>query len=978
MKVSTSQPFQIIYSVFQHEYLGYLMESFVIQLDDRGRLSYLNQNISSKNAREFATGLDDKDYELIKIMDSMQQEAVIKHFVKKQMKPAEFFAKYYHPEKGLKDVQEEIEIYLEKRRAKALELISGRLLYEMGNDGSPAWKKIEILPEKATILFHFFRNENNTHYFPTIQYNGQKIEFTQKGGYVICKEPAWMVLEGKLYSFKKEMDGHKLLPFLKKKFIEVPSKVEDTYYRKFVAPLVASFDVHAKGFDIVTEKHVPQATITFTELATTQKVLTLFGEEENNSQEEEEGKILFDLVFHYDKHRFRADHMNPVNVSVEQTGDSYIFYRVLRDITKEKDVLNLTASWGVEFKNSRATVEKSKAFEWLARYGEELEKNNIRLVQSGKDGKRYFLGSSSIKIEIRENIDWFDIYAVVKFGDFEIPFNQLRKLIMKKQREIKLPNGEIAFIPDSWIHEYADLLHFSHEADGDSGFMLKKHHLSLVQELATNNLARVSMDRKLEQLRNFEHIDETPLPADFKGDLRPYQKAGFDWMQFLNTYNFGGCLADDMGLGKTVQTLAMLQGQKEQNLGTSLLIMPTSLVYNWEMEAKKFTPQLKVFIYTGTQREKRPELFKNYDLIITSYGIVRLDIEILKEYYFNYIILDESQAIKNPDSNIARAVNFLRSRRKLILTGTPIENSTMDLWSQMNFANPGLLGSQSFFRNEYLNPIEKKGNEERVRKLYAIIKPFILRRHKSQVATELPEKIENIRYCGMTPAQSEVYEEIKSQYRNEILSHIEKEGLKGSQMLILQGLTKLRQIANHPKMVDENYVGDSGKMEDVCHMLDSAISKGHKILVFSSFVKHLNLIRHYLNQKGTDFAYLDGSTQSHERQKQVSLFQEDESIQVFLISLKAGGLGLNLTKADYVFILDPWWNPAAEAQAIDRAHRIGQQNTVFTYKYISRDTVEEKILALQQSKMKLATELISTEESFVKSLTKEDIKNLLD
>ncbi|UII27886.1 DEAD/DEAH box helicase [Fulvivirga maritima] len=599
----------------------------------------------------------------------------------------------------------------------------------------------------------------------------------------------------------------------------------------------------------------------------------------------------------------------------------------------------------------------------------------LSLTRKEKARKRYFIGEYRIKVEVKENIDWFDIHAVIQFGDYEISFKELRKLIVKKKMEVTLPNGEIAVIPESWLTEYSELFAFAEE-DEDGTPKLKKHHLALVQDLENGNLAKVTMSRKLESLKGFEEIEDASSPKSFKGELRPYQKAGYNWLMFLNQYKFGGCLADDMGLGKTVQTLTMLLAQKEAGVeGASLLIMPTSLIYNWEMEAKKFTPKLKVFTYTGTNREKDPTKFAKYDIIVTSYGIVRLDVDILTEYYFNYVILDESQAIKNPASNIAKAVRELNARNRLILTGTPLENSTMDLWSQMHFINPGLLGSQSFFKNEFLNPIEKKQDEDKMRKLNAIIKPFILRRHKSQVATELPEKVENIQYSSLTPDQDKEYEKVKSFYRNKILENIENQGLNKSQLLLLQGLTKLRQIANHPKLVDQEYDGDSGKMEDVILKLDNAIRDDHKILIFSQFVKHLSILAEHLKEKKIDFAYLDGSTK--DRQGQVERFQNTPELKVFLISLKAGGLGLNLTKADYVFILDPWWNPAIEAQAVDRAHRIGQENKVFTYKFITKNTVEEKILALQKHKRRLASELITTEESFVKSLSQSDIESLL-
>ena len=428
----------------------------------------------------------------------------------------------------------------------------------------------------------------------------------------------------------------------------------------------------------------------------------------------------------------------------------------------------------------------------------------------------------------------------------------------------------------------------------------------------------------------------------------------------------------------TVQTLALLLQRKESGEAggaASLLTMPTSLVYNWLSEAKKFTPALRLLVYTGTYRDKNVAQFAGYDVVLTSYGIVRLDAELLKTYKFDYVILDESQAIKNPGSTTSHAVRGLHSRHRLILTGTPVENSTMDLWSQMSFINPGLLGTQTFFRKEFLKPIEKGKDEGRTRKLHALIKPFILRRHKAQVARELPEKIENLSYCSMTEEQQQCYEETKSYYRNKILQNIEEHGTASTQFMLLQGLTKLRQIANHPRMADENYAHESGKLREIVRMIKSVVSEGHKVLVFSQFVKHLDIVRASLDERDIEYAYLDGNTR--DRHKVVTRFQETEELRVFLISLKAGGVGLNLTAADYVFILDPWWNPAVEAQAIDRAHRIGQQRTVFTYKFITQNTVEEKILALQHKKIQLVTDLITTDEAIIKRLTKEDIEELL-
>ncbi len=975
MKVSTAQPFQLIYSLYEHEYLGYLFESFVIQLDEKGRLTLQHQNISSKNAKEFGAALNEIDYELIELMDEMQQEYIVLKFYKQRVKPADFFFKIYDKEKGDKVLQESIAHHLEQRRAKILERLGGKRVFEMGRDGEPTWKEISWEEEKAKVLFHFRRNEDNTHYFPTMKHKGEKVEWQYNGSFLVCHEPAWLVVGNKLFRFAKNVDGKKLKPFLNKKFIVVPRKVEETYYEKFVTQLVASFDVYAKGFDINTEIFPVKPIIAFSELVQTTNG-DLLKANANVLVGDEESKILFKLGFDYGPYQFPYEKAPNSSVKVEKKNDSYVFHKIRRDADTETDLVQRLYDSGLKLQNGRIAMSRGRAFSWLKDNAELLETLNISVKQTDAELKKYFVGESSLEIKVNESIDWFDIHAVVRFGDYEIPFNELRKLINKKSKEIKLPNGEIAVIPDSWLTDYAELFAFMEEDGQGQNLKLKKHHLSLIEDLRNGQLAQVTMDRKLQKLQGFEEIEDYELPKGFKGKLRPYQKAGYNWMRFLAEYSFGGCLADDMGLGKTVQTLALLQSQKSEGaIQTSLLVMPTSLIYNWQIEASKFTPKLKVLIYSGTQRDKNPETFAKYDLVITSYGITRIDIDILNTFYFNYVILDESQAIKNPDSIIAKSVGKLKSRNRLILTGTPLENSTMDLWSQLSFVNPGLLGAQKYFKNEFQLPIEKQQDIEKTRKLNVIIKPFILRRQKSQVAKDLPEKIENVKFSEMTPDQAEKYEEVKSFYRNKILDTIETSGIRKSQMLLLQGLTQLRQIANHPKMVDEDFEGDSGKFEDIRYMVESALSEGHKILIFSQFVKHLSIVRKYLDEKGMSYAYLDGTTK--DRQGQVDSFQNNKDIKLFLISLRAGGLGLNLTEADYVFLLDPWWNPAIEEQAVDRAHRIGQKKTVFTYKFIARDTVEEKILALQKNKLKLASDLISTEESFMKKLTTEDISELL-
>ena len=970
MKVSTKESFQVVYSLYTHEYLGYIFESFIVRLDELGRLTLQHQNISSLNANEFASGLDTTDYELIKLMDKMQQESVVHKFSKNGIKPKDFFLKHFTDDEKNKLIQGEISNYMRSLRSQVMARLVGKRVFEMGSDGEPTWKELMVMPKKATVLFHFRKNDNNTHYFPTIKYDGQKLDFQYKNAYLVCKEPAWLVLEGRIFSFEKNLDGSKLQPFLQKKFIVVPNNVEKAYYQKFIAPLIASYDVYAKGFEINSARKPIVPVLTFSPLA--QSSLSLFDEEKVKN---EKAKILFELYFKYGAYKIRADVRDKIVVRLEESNSGYIFHRINRSISREKEYLQLLKQSGLSLNAGRLSQPTGTAIDWIKGNQTNLEDHGFIIEQSVHDNRRFFLGEASIEVEISENIDWFDIHAIIKFGDYSIPFSQLRKLIRKHQNEITLPNGEIAVIPDSWVEDYGEIFGFISEDELDKP-KLDKHHLALVQQIEEDDHARVNINKKLQQLRNFETIESQVVPVGFNGTLRPYQKAGYDWLLFLNAYKFGGCLADDMGLGKTVQTLALLQEEHDKGVpNASLLIMPTSLIYNWKRESRKFTPALKIYDYTGTNREKDISLFEGYDLVVTSYGIIRRDIEELSAYYFNYVILDESQAIKNPSSNISKAVRELNSKHRLILTGTPLENSTLDLWSQMSFVNPGLLGAQSFFKKNYQIPIEKQQSEEHTRKLFNIIKPFILRRHKSQVAKDLPEKIENVYYSSMTEDQRERYEEVKNQYRNQILSHIDDFGVNKSQMILLQGLTKLRQIANHPKLTEPDYDGESGKMDDMLIMMENALAENHKILIFSQFVKHLSIVKQVVEERGIDYCYLDGSTKN--REEQVERFQNDDNVRLFLISLRAGGLGLNLTEADYVFILDPWWNPAVEAQAIDRAHRIGQTKKVITYKFIMSETVEEKILELQQRKVKLAQDLITTDQGFVKNLSKEDISALL-
>jgi len=587
---------------------------------------------------------------------------------------------------------------------------------------------------------------------------------------------------------------------------------------------------------------------------------------------------------------------------------------------------------------------------------------------------------ATMRVQISSGIDWFDLKTVVEFGDQQVNFHDIRKALKRGENYIKLADGSIGQIPQEWLEKYKHLWGLAEETA--DGFRVSDLHLSLLDQLLEENPALQTppdLIQRRERFRHFERIAPQPLPKGFAGELRLYQKHGYDWLHFLREYKFGGILADDMGLGKTVQVLTYLQSLQEQasvKKEATLLVVPKSLVANWQRESEKFTPSLKFLEYMGNFRNKDVSIFNEYDVVITTYGTMLRDIEILHKYKFHHIILDESQAIKNPLAKSAKATRLLNAEHRIVMTGTPVENNTFELWSQFEFLNPGLLGSMDYFKSQFANPIESAGDEKSAELLRKLVYPFILRRTKEQVALELPPRTERIVYTDMDSAQKKLYTQTRERYRAELLGLIETEGMNNARFKVLEGLLRLRQIAIHPALVDKKYKGEAPKFEILLETLETLQAENHKALIFSQFVETLKLVKKELDARKIKYIYLDGQTQK--RQAKVDEFQNDPNIPFFLISLKAGGVGLNLTAADYVIHLDPWWNPAVEVQASDRAHRIGQTRPVFVYKIIARDTVEEKILHLQEKKRALVKNISATEASCFKSLTQDDVKGLFE
>lgn len=584
---------------------------------------------------------------------------------------------------------------------------------------------------------------------------------------------------------------------------------------------------------------------------------------------------------------------------------------------------------------------------------------------------------ASIRIEILSGQDWFDTDIDLRFGKQKVSLKYLHKALRNKSKFVQLGDGTLGILPEEWIRKFES--YFNAGEVAEEVIRTPKVNFASVSALYEDEMLSRELKLELasfqEKINDFNTITRVEVPKSLKGTLRDYQKQGLNWLNFLDEFGFGGCLADDMGLGKTIQVIAFLLLQKERGgRPANLVVVPATLIFNWQAELKKFAPDLQVHTIFGADRIKSVKIFDDYDVVLTSYGTLLNDVRFLKEYRFNYVFLDESQTLKNPSSQRYQSVALLKSRSKVMLTGTPLENNTFDLYGQLSLACPGLLGTKQHFKEQYVMPIDKFKDTRKAYELQKKVSPFILRRTKRQVATELPEKTEMVIYCEMGEEQRKVYDSYRDEYRRYLMSQ-DQQDLGRQSMHILKGMTILRQICDSPALLknDVFYGNASAKIDLLMEELESKAGQ-HKILIFSQFVSMLDLIRAELERRDIPFSYLSGQTKS--RADAVEAFRADAEVRVFLISLKAGGTGLNLTEADYVYLVDPWWNPAVENQAIDRSHRLGQQKHVVAVRLICPDTIEEKILNLQDSKRALVEDLIKTDGNIMKSLSRSDLIEL--
>ena len=587
--------------------------------------------------------------------------------------------------------------------------------------------------------------------------------------------------------------------------------------------------------------------------------------------------------------------------------------------------------------------------------------------------------AGEFKLALSTGIDWFELDGGVDYEGQRVSLPDLLAAARRGEPMIELGDGSMGMLPEEWLKRYGMLADLA--TGSENGCLQFSQSQAGMLDALLAAQPEIQIDAAFEKvrqnLRQFEGIVALDSPPGFHGELRPYQREGLGWLDYLQRFGFGGILADDMGLGKTIQVLALLQKRRarRQAKGPSLAVVPRSLVFNWIQEAAKFTPRLKVLDYTGPGRHALREEFADHDLIVTTYGTVRTDIAELTPIEFDYAILDEAQAIKNAESQSAKAARLLRSKHRLAMSGTPIENHIGELWSIFEFLNPGMLGSDTVFKR-YASVSGAALEDEDRATLAKALRPFILRRTKQQVVEDLPEKTEQTLYCDMEADQRRIYDELRVHYRDALLRKDTAE-LNRSKIEVLEALLRLRQAACHPSLINPELGTDgSAKLDMLLPSISEIVEEGHKILVFSQFTSFLAIVRERLEQENIVYEYLDGRTRN--RAAKVERFQTDPDCPIFLISLKAGGLGLNLTAAEYVYLLDPWWNPAVEAQAIDRSHRIGQTQHVFAYRLICRDTVEEKILELQQKKRDLADAILNADnKGVIQNLTREDLEFLL-
>lgn len=1008
---------QVVIVLVEHPVLGILLIPYTVSRTPDNMLEVIEQAFHASP-------------DAIKKMNEAEQKAIdiASHYTEKYLMGVyshektvpKFLRKLAEDNKKLK---EQIRPFIEKKLLEMLELIRTRQLpfYQKPSGSKQLYEHhaYRVHPHDLEAHFSFKVTEEYFSYQLQCYYDDLPVSLMeQKPVTVLTSNPATLLLGMDLFTVP-HIEASRLLPFTKKERISVDASLTEKYIDNIMIPLAYYHEINIQGVKVIRERRPCDAYLYLED--------TIYND------------TLLRLDFRYGDRTFSphgSDGIKKIIFREQENGQTVIHY-FQRNSTAEKQAIRLLQKAGLQcvsdshFKLSPIAPEKNIT-EWVSRHREMLLEKFI--LSSDTHKKPYYLPDIRIEQDYEDGPDWFELHINVVIDNQKIPFSRFRKNILDNNREYPLSDGRIILLPEEWFTKYANLLEIGKESG--KNIRLKRSFVGIVESILEKKRVTIKLnDEPGQELPAPKGLKANLRPYQQKGfawmanlyqqgfggcladdmglgktlqtlallqyiyksaTVHPFHETANDpeWTNEVKNYlPQKENIPDETGQyslfgAQIAETNYLIDGQKQlgqsilnpdkNSTGTprkqgTLIVVPTSLLHNWKRETSRFTT-LSMTEYNGNSPSEINQLtkhFNQYHLIFTTYGTMRNNITILSQYKFEYIVLDESQNIKNSESLTFRSAIQLQSKHRLILTGTPIENSLKDLWAQFHFLQPELLGNETAFSKQFINAI-RQGDERMKFRLRQLISPFILRRSKQEVAPELPSLTEEVIYCDMAKKQNELYQHEKNSLRNILL---EQTAEKGQQpLIVLNGILRLRQLACHPQMILPGFIGESGKLNLIIETFETLRSEGHKVLIFSSFVKHLELVADKFRKRQWDYALLTGS--STNRPEEIARFSRDPRIQAFLISLKAGGVGLNLTQADYVFIIDPWWNPAAEAQAIARAHRIGQDKQVIAYRFITQGSIEEKIIQLQEEKRKLAETFI-TETDQLPTLTNQEWAGLL-
>lgn len=979
---------QVVFNLYPFSETLYLPSANIIQADKSGLLTHLVQKATPATIGAYGIEMTPVLEQMFSRVETLSPKNIELRYKPPKARTATPLAQLL----AQQDTKTAVENYIYRELDLFLgDIVRYRLPITFDAERRSLAKDVQLQPAKEELVPHlsFRKTEAGIEYRFQLGTETDKWNIREYDAIPLTNtNPAWVVAKYILFRVPG-INGNMVRPFRKKDTLQIPPDKVRAYFRQFIAKSAGRTQIEAEGFAVETAGRLLTV-----RLETTENVL--------------ENSWLLKPVFVYDGAEFyygeRRDRVTGLDIPDDESRDITV-HLVCRDAEAEMERMEFLRKSGLAEENRLLRladgVTLPHLLNWLTRHRETLENAGFSIAAPQLNGKTIALLPAGITVRSETAGDWFDLKGQVQIGPHVFPFQAFVPCLRRRDNLFPLPGDTFFLIPDEWFARYSDLAQAAEE-NGRHGLRLKKSLFTILQQ--------AGLESRDDNTGSFpvidpEQIDYQPSES-LKATLRPYQLYGVKWLVGHYRHGFGACLADDMGLGKTLQTIALLlyvkEGQNSSNPSPgpspeeagrcggevsplpftggagsgatgpqlslfhtyeaeirplkALIILPASLVFNWQRELTQFAPALFAYAHTGSKRLKDARALAGHDVVLTTYHTARQDLALLGKIEWQVIVLDESQQIKNRDSEVSKVVRALKGRYKISLSGTPIENSLADLWTQMEFINPDTLGSFQFFREHFLLPVEKANDEGAKQRLFSRIRPFFLRRTKEEVAPDLPGLSDQVFYSELSAAQRKYYEKVKSAVRNEILSLFDD---PKTRMMALQALTRLRQLANHPLLTETEYSGGSGKFDDVMAQWETVRRAGHKVLFFSSFEKHLQIFRREFEKNKHAYSWLTGDTAAPDRARAVERFQTDASVQAFFMTVKAGGVGLNLTAADYVFLLDPWWNPAAEDQAIARAHRIGQTRPVTAVRFIARDTIEEKIRQLQERKKQLGIDFFA-------------------